>query len=140
MDGYGRLIAWLVFRLSKIVFGVEASDLLGAVTRPADWPSFKWISNKILGFLHCLDCRNLEVVNINVIFPANLMANSIISINLFQSYVARSFPSWLSFFFLVSVAEVLAFFFVCMIVRDLCVCLNWFVVMMFMERKFSFKK
>lgn len=86
-------------RRNKIIFEVEAADLLGAVTRPPAWPSFRWISKKIICSLNSLGDWKLVQTNRKANLPVFLIAKSVISENLPQSYVACGFPSWLSSFF-----------------------------------------
>ncbi|KAF2571342.1 hypothetical protein F2Q70_00004911 [Brassica cretica] len=63
------------------------------------WPSFKWISQKINGSLSSLGLWKLELIVRKANLPAFLIAKSVISENLPQSYVACGFPAWLSSFF-----------------------------------------
>ncbi|KAF8104165.1 hypothetical protein N665_0177s0021 [Sinapis alba] len=86
-------------RFEKVMFGVEASDLLGAVIRPPAWPSFRWISSKIRASLSSFSFWKLEGIDQKSNVPAGLIAKSVISKNLSQSYVATGFPAWLSSFF-----------------------------------------
>lgn len=81
---------------SKIVFAAESKELVGAVTRPPAWPSFRWISRKILSYLRYIHDWKLEKVDRMMILGAYCIAHSVVLWDLFQSYVATSFPSWLS--------------------------------------------
>lgn len=83
-------------RKTNIVFGVESSELLGAVLRPPAWPSFKWISLNISSSLHFLDPWKLKLTKRKANLPTFLIAKSAISKNFSQSYVASGHPRWFS--------------------------------------------
>ncbi|XP_048613591.1 uncharacterized protein LOC125587367 [Brassica napus] len=56
MEAQERVWLWAIesmssLHFSKIVFAAESKELVGAVTRPPAWPSFRWISRKILSYL-----------------------------------------------------------------------------------------
>ena len=86
-------------RKNKVIFAVEASDLLGAVIRRPAWPSFRWFSHRIIGSLNSVGHWKLELIARKANLSAFLIAKSVISENLHQSYVARSHTRWLAGFF-----------------------------------------
>lgn len=101
MEAQERVWLWAIESMSslhflKIVFAAESKELVGAVTRPPAWPSFRWISRKILSYLQYIPDWKLEKVDRMMILGAYCIAQSVVLWNLFQSYVATSFPSWLS--------------------------------------------
>ncbi|KAF3526178.1 hypothetical protein F2Q69_00047699 [Brassica cretica] len=81
-------------RKNKVIFAVEASDLLGAVIRRPAWPSFRWFSHRIIGSLNSVGHWKLELIARKANLSAFLIAKSVISENLPQSYVARSHTRW----------------------------------------------
>ena len=49
-------------RFNKIIFGLEAKDLISAITRPPAWPCFKWLVSPILNAISLLsDWKLLHV-------------------------------------------------------------------------------
>ena len=80
---------------SKIVFVGESKELVGAVIRPPAWPSFKWLSKAIMSSLQYIPEWKLERVDWKLIWGAYCIAQSVLVWDLFQSYVAIGFPSWL---------------------------------------------
>ncbi|KAG7570254.1 Reverse transcriptase zinc-binding domain [Arabidopsis thaliana x Arabidopsis arenosa] len=79
----------------RVVFAVESKMIVGAMTRPAAWPSFKAQS---LALIQALSFSpfwriSLEVRKANQ--GAFLIAKSVIMEDRSQSYVAQGYPFWL---------------------------------------------
>lgn len=81
---------------NKVLFASEDKDLIGAVTRPPAWPSFKFqsllVSSALGGLLECK--LFLEVRSSNL--AAHLIARSVTRDVRSQSYVATGYPCWLN--------------------------------------------
>lgn len=86
-------------RKSKVVFGVESADLLGAISRPPAWPSFKGTVKTIKSSLYFLERWKFSLANRRSNLPAYLIAKSAIVENFAQSYVSVGYPRWLPSFF-----------------------------------------
>ncbi|KAF3583675.1 hypothetical protein F2Q69_00030765 [Brassica cretica] len=80
---------------SKIVFVGDSKELVGAVIRPPAWPSFRWMSKRILSSLQYIPEWKLEKADRSFICGAYHIAQSVVVWDLPQSYVATSYPSWL---------------------------------------------
>lgn len=95
-----QCILWAInsmasLKLSRVVFGSEATDLIGSVTRPKAWPSFAYQASEIRIALANIDNWSLhsEVSDTNQ--GAKLIAQSASFGARLHSYVARSYPFWL---------------------------------------------
>jgi len=86
-------------RVDKIIFASEDNDLIGAVTRPPSWPSYKFQVHFLLGelsnFLDWKLCGEVRSSNLG----AHLIAKSVTMEDRRQSYVATGFPFWLKHLF-----------------------------------------
>ncbi|XP_023632598.1 uncharacterized protein LOC111828569 [Capsella rubella] len=82
-------------KVIRVIFAVEAKDLVDAVSRPHAWPAFKYQSEVILGDLTQIPFWRLLKENRNANKGAFLIAQSVIREDRSQSYVASSYPSWL---------------------------------------------
>ncbi|KAF2579218.1 hypothetical protein F2Q68_00002014 [Brassica cretica] len=80
---------------SKIVFVGDSKELVGAVIRPPAWPSFRWMSNRILSSLQYIPEWKLEKADRSLICGAYRISQSVVVWDLPQSYVATSYPSWM---------------------------------------------
>ncbi|KAL1191961.1 hypothetical protein V5N11_035558 [Cardamine amara subsp. amara] len=83
----------------KVVFALEAVEIVGAVNRPKAWPSFAFQSAELLlrlqGFLEWNLVLESHIANRG----ASLIAQSASSYNFVHSYVESGPPSWLLHFF-----------------------------------------
>lgn len=105
-EAYFLSLVWAIesmisHKCLKVYFVLEWRMLVNAINRPKAWPSFKF---KVAETRHLLG----ELLEWRVMFEnaeanrnARLIANSVISQNRFQSYVARGSPRWLRNYFLV---------------------------------------
>ncbi|XP_010489824.1 PREDICTED: uncharacterized protein LOC104767503 [Camelina sativa] len=103
-EGVFRVLEWamesmLSHRFINVIFAIQDKTLVGAVNRPKAWPSFRFQSmelRRILGRISgwCLE-HELEQANRG----AGLIAQSITRDLRMQSYVAVSYPQWLSLVF-----------------------------------------
>lgn len=82
-------------QVGKVMFAVEDKVLFGAVTRPPDWPSFKFHSTKLLEVLNRLSFWILVLEERSANLGDYLIARSVITEGRVQSYVASGYPFWL---------------------------------------------
>lgn len=86
-------------RYNKIIFGAESKYLVGAVTRPPVWPSYRFHSSLILKLLHRLRNWKVQVEEIRANIGAYLIALSVTKEDRLQSYIAVGLPRWIKYFF-----------------------------------------
>ena len=80
----------------SIIFSSEDHDLIGAISKPQNWPSLKFYPSNILPLLNDFQDWKAQFTSRHNIKGAMLIAESVIKEDLFQSYMARGHPSWLS--------------------------------------------
>ena len=80
----------------SIIFSSEDHDLIGAISKPQNWPSLKFYPSNILPLLNDFQDWKAQFNSRHNIKGAMLIAESVIKEDLFQSYMARGHPSWLS--------------------------------------------
>ncbi|KAF3500329.1 hypothetical protein F2Q69_00042656 [Brassica cretica] len=81
---------------NAIIFASNDHDIISAITKPSAWPSLKFYSSNLLAWLHDIVDWKAQFHSYHDIIGAKLIAKSVIKENLFQSYIAVGFPSWLS--------------------------------------------
>lgn len=86
-------------RLDKIVFGVEAADLVCTINKSRAWPSFYYQAGEVCYKLEAFALWRMENEVRSTNRRAFLIAQSVTNDSRFQSYVAIGFPSWLQYIF-----------------------------------------
>lgn len=84
---------------NAIIFASDDHDIISAITKPSAWPSLKFYSSKLLAWLHDIFDWTAQFHSYQNIIGDKLIARSVIKEDLFQSYIAVGFPSWLSHLF-----------------------------------------
>ncbi|KAL0685624.1 hypothetical protein Bca4012_052472 [Brassica carinata] len=82
-------------KFSNVIFGTEAKNLIGAVTRPKAWPSFAFQVLEINLALSSIPCWKLQSELRKTNLGASHIAESASYGARLHSYVARSYPFWL---------------------------------------------
>ena len=83
-------------RRNRVIFAFQDEDLVGMVLRPKAWPSFRFMSSEILRYLAKIEWWRMVKEEKITNRGAFLIAQSVITSNRLQSYVAYGGPSWLS--------------------------------------------
>lgn len=100
-DASLRCLLWALesmasHRVDNIILSVQDKALVGCVSRPAAWPSFKAQSLALANSLRPFLSWKLELEFESANRGANLIAQSVTGDLRCQSYVAVGSPSWLS--------------------------------------------
>ena len=82
-------------KFSNVIFGSEAKDLVGAVTRPKAWPSYAFQASEINLALSTIPAWKLQSETPNTNQGALLIAKSASFGQRLHSYVGRGYPFWL---------------------------------------------
>ncbi|KAL1194010.1 hypothetical protein V5N11_008769 [Cardamine amara subsp. amara] len=82
-------------KLTRVIFATEATYLIKAINRPKAWPSFQYQFSECLFGLKKIPFWRMEKEKALANRGATLIAQSVTSDARLQSYVARSYPSWL---------------------------------------------
>lgn len=82
-------------KLSHVVFGSEAKELVGAVSRPKAWPSFSFQASEIRIALSNIQGWRLQSEIAKTNQASTLIAQSASFGDRLHSYVARGYPFWL---------------------------------------------
>ncbi|CAA7043074.1 unnamed protein product [Microthlaspi erraticum] len=82
-------------RINHVVFAAEEADILGIMSRPMAWPSYKAHFWELNQFLVRFSNWKVEVVSRAANRGAFLIAQSALEDHFHQSYVASSHPFWL---------------------------------------------
>ena len=82
--------------LGKVVFALEAQDIVGAFRRPKAWPSFTHQVTEINYFLEKIVDWKLVLETVETNRGASLIAQSVVSDFRLNSYVASGHPFWLN--------------------------------------------
>ncbi|VVA89719.1 unnamed protein product [Arabis nemorensis] len=83
-------------RFSKIIFASDAVDLIGAVIRPPEWPSYRYQSSEVIRALREVDTWELLLEDVSSNQGARQIAKSVTVQERTQSYVAQGGPRWLN--------------------------------------------
>lgn len=87
------------FNFNSIIFASDDHELIGAISKPSAWPSLLFYSLKIKPLLNSFQDWKVQFYSHHNIKGAKLIAKSVITKDLFQSYIARGFPHWLHYLF-----------------------------------------
>lgn len=82
-------------KFSNVIFGSEAKDLVGAVTRPKAWPFYAFQASEINLALSTIPTWKLQSETPNTNQCALLIAKSVSFGQQLHSYVGRGYPFWL---------------------------------------------
>lgn len=99
-DAMLRCVLWAMesmasHKINRVSFAFQDKALVGAVTRPIAWPSFKPQSAALTRSLRYFSEWKLEVEDAAANRGANLIAQSVTGDLRCQSYVALGHPQWL---------------------------------------------
>ncbi|CAN7100846.1 unnamed protein product [Brassica rapa subsp. narinosa] len=81
--------------LQNVIFEIEASELVGAITRPRAWPAFRAYGLELRDVLSNVTDWKVNLVTREANRSAFLIARSVTKELRFQSYVAQGSPRWL---------------------------------------------
>ena len=82
-------------KINKVIFEVEAPELVGVTMRPRAWPAFRGFVAEILGVLQRLGEWELQSISRESNKCDFLIARSVTTEQRLQSYVAQGEPEWL---------------------------------------------
>ncbi|KAF8100389.1 hypothetical protein N665_0225s0007 [Sinapis alba] len=82
-------------RLNKVLFAMEDTTLIGLITRPAAWPSFRYQSKELLCRLAKMEWWRIVLEDKIANIWAFLISQSVTKYRNIQSYVAYGAPEWL---------------------------------------------
>lgn len=82
-------------KIPKVIFGTEANELVGAVTRPKAWPSFAFQASEIKSALYNILSWKFHSESSHNNKGASLIAESASFGGYVHSYMATGFPFWL---------------------------------------------
>lgn len=82
-------------KIPRVIFGSEASELIGAVLRPKAWPSFAFQVSEINLALMNIQSWKLHAESAKTNQSARLIAQSASFGRRIHSYVASGFPFWI---------------------------------------------
>lgn len=82
-------------RVNHVSFEIEASELVGSLNRPKDWPSFRAYGVEISEVLRKVVGWSVNLVTREANKSAFLIARSVTKEKRMQSYVAQGSPVWL---------------------------------------------
>ena len=96
---YFLSLAWAIesmisHKCLKIYFVFEGGNLVNAINRPNAWPSFKFEVKEIRRLLDDFLTWRLDYVSFEANRGPRLIADSAVTSNRYQSYVARGCPRW----------------------------------------------
>lgn len=86
-------------KVKKVIVASEALEMINAINRPQEWPSFQYYASEIKQRLTPIEDWRFEKENSSSNKGAFLIAYSVLQDNRFQSYVAKGFPFWLKSIF-----------------------------------------
>lgn len=82
-------------KINKVLFEVEAPELVGVITKPRDWPAYRGFGSEILKVLQRIGEWELQYVSREANKSAFLIARSVTMELRIHSYVAQGGPEWL---------------------------------------------
>ncbi|KAF3554204.1 hypothetical protein F2Q69_00011822 [Brassica cretica] len=99
-DGSFESLSWAIesinsLHFDNIIFSSEDHSLVGAISKPAAWPTLKFYSLKLSSMLNNFLCWRVETQSRQALTAAFRIANSVVKENKFHSYIARGSPLWL---------------------------------------------
>lgn len=83
-------------KVSKVVFALNAKDLVGAVNRSLAWPALRYISSEVRVALSSISFWSMKGENSSSNHPSSLIENSVTSQDRTVSYAASCHPFWLN--------------------------------------------
>lgn len=95
-----RVLIWVLqslrdLHIQELTIGSDLCDPVDEIKRPADWPRYRWILQKVLGLTAAFPMVCFEIVSTASNHVARDIAKSVLRNCLFQSYLALGGPSWL---------------------------------------------
>ncbi|KAG2306143.1 hypothetical protein Bca52824_025891 [Brassica carinata] len=104
-EAYFLSLVWAVesmisHKCQRVYFSLEWKMLVNAINRPKAWPSFKFKVSETRRLFGKLLERRILFESSEANRGARLIANSVMTGDRFQSYVARGSPKWLLNYFL----------------------------------------
>ncbi|KAG7573473.1 Endonuclease/exonuclease/phosphatase superfamily [Arabidopsis suecica] len=101
MDAQFEILMWCIesmrsHNLGRVMFVLQADELVGAVNRPMAWPSFYFHSSEVRELLKGIIEWKLSKESVLANRGASLIAQTVTSDLRLHSYVASGHPSWLN--------------------------------------------
>lgn len=81
--------------INRVIFALHDDRIVGLITRPKAWPSFRFHSVELTGCLAAIEWWRIVKEDSGTNRGAFLIAQSVIKTNQLQSYVAAGQPRWL---------------------------------------------
>ncbi|KAF3512670.1 hypothetical protein F2Q69_00007445 [Brassica cretica] len=80
---------------NSVIFSGEDHDLIKAIVKPSAWPALKFYTSKLMPMFQSFLKWRVSWAARKDLREATQIANSVVSKDLFQSYIAIGFPAWL---------------------------------------------
>lgn len=95
-----KILSWAIesmadHKMNKVIFALNAANLVKAMNRPIAWPSFSYQVSELSVFLRRIQEWKVVVEIPSINRGVTLIAQSVTRDNRIQSYVALGHPRWL---------------------------------------------